>query len=120
MNLIQLLVIKLHPEPVFIDGKVNSIEVVVHSKTKSVVVPETIDAGRQLILEDGRVTYSGVETTLGISKTSIDSIFHEYLTDKKICSRWISHNFSIAQKNLCRLVERNDPKIRSLCFETCL
>ena len=64
----------------------------------SVVVPETIDAVGQLILQDRNVTYREIETTLGISGTSIHSILHEHLTVKKICSRWMPHNLSIAQK----------------------
>ena len=55
-------------------------------RPKSVVVPETIDAVRQLILYDRHVTYREIETTLGISGTSIHSILHEHLTVKKICS----------------------------------
>ena len=47
---------------------------------KSVAVPETIDAMRQLILQDRHVTYREIETTLGISGTSIHSILHEHLT----------------------------------------
>ena len=47
---------KLHLGPVFIDCMVNSTEVVVHEfredRPKSVVVSETIDAVRQLILQD--------------------------------------------------------------------
>ena len=54
------------------------------------VVPETIDAVRQLILQDGHMTYREIETTLGISGTSLHI--------KKICPRWILHNLSIAQK----------------------
>ena len=50
---------------------------------KSVVVPETIDAVRQLILQDRYVTYREIETILGISGTSIHSILHEHLTAKK-------------------------------------
>ena len=70
---------KLYQGPVFIDGMVNSTEVVVHFKTNfwipnSVVVPETIDAVRQLILQDRNVTYREIETTLGISGTSIHSM----------------------------------------------
>ena len=44
---------KLHQGPVFIDGMVNSAEVVDEfreSRPKSVVVPETIDAVLQLML----------------------------------------------------------------------
>ena len=62
--------------------------------SKSVVVPETIDAVRQLILQDHHVTYREIETTLGISGTNIHAILHEHLTVKKICLRWIPHNRS--------------------------
>ena len=44
------------------------------------------------------MTYRQIETTLGISGTSIHLILHKHLTVKKICSRWIAHNSSIAQK----------------------
>ena len=48
--------------------------------SKSVVVPESKDALRQLILQDGYVTYREIETTLDDSRTSIHSILHEHLT----------------------------------------
>ena len=59
---------KLHQGPVFIG-----------------VVPETIDAVRQLILQYRHVTYREIETTLGVSGTSIHSILHEHLTVKINC-----------------------------------
>ena len=72
----------------------NSTEVVLHFQDefredhpKSVVVSETIDAVRQLLLQDRHVTYRDIETTLGISGISIHSILNEHLTVKKICSR---------------------------------
>ena len=52
-------------------------------RPKSVVVLETIDAVRQLILQDRYVTYREILTTLGISGTSIHSILHEHLTVKQ-------------------------------------
>ena len=67
--------------------------------SKSVVVPETIDAVPQLILQDRHVSYRAIETTLHIIGTSIRSILPAHLTVKRICSRWIPHNLSIAQKN---------------------
>ena len=70
-------------------------------RPKSVVVPEIIDAVRQLILQDRHVTYREIKTTLGISGTSIHSILHEHLIVKKICLRWIPHNLLIAQKKVC-------------------
>ena len=103
---------KFHQGPVFIDE-------FHEGRPKSVVVPETIDDVRQLILQDRHVTYRKIETTLGISGTSIHSILHEYLTLKKICSRWIPQNLSIGQKKkmLVPMVERNAPKIQSRCFD---
>ena len=47
-----------------------------------VVVPETIDAVRQLILQDCHVTYREIDKIV-ISGTSIHSILHEPLTVKK-------------------------------------
>ena len=104
MNLIKFLAMKLHQEPVFIDGMLNSTEVVVHSKTDFVKVVQNqllfrkpLLGVRQLILQDRHVTYR--ETTLGISGTSIHSILHEHLTVKKFFSYWVLHNLSIAKKN---------------------
>ena len=56
-------------------------------RPKTVVVSETIDAVRQLILQDPHLTYREIETTLGINGSSIYSILHEDLTVKKICLR---------------------------------
>jgi len=67
-------------------------------RPKTVVVPETIDAVRELIMEDRRVTYREIEASLGISMTSIHKILHEHLAVKKVCSRWIPHNLTIDQK----------------------
>ena len=52
-------------------------------RSKSIVVPETINAVRQLIVQDRHVTYREIKTTLGISGTSIHSIIQEHLTVKK-------------------------------------
>ena len=38
----------------------------------------------QLILQDRHVTYREIETTLGVSGTSIHTIVHEHLIAKKI------------------------------------
>ena len=53
---------------------------------------------RQLILQNRHVIYREIETTLGVSGTSVHSILHEHFNVKKICLRWIPHNLSIAQK----------------------
>jgi len=61
-------------------------------------VPKNIDAVRELIKQDRHMTYHEIEASLDISMTSIYKILHEYLAVKKICSRWIPHNLTIAQK----------------------
>ena len=53
---------------------------------------------RQLTIQDRYVTYCEIETTIGIGEINIHSILHVHLIVKKICSRWISHSLSIAQK----------------------
>ena len=83
---------------------------------KSVVVPETIDAVRQLILQDRHVTYSEIQTTLGISGTSIHSILHEHLTVKNIFSRWIPHYLLIVQK---KLISQSDKSASTIGSNAC-
>ena len=60
---------------------------------------ENIDAVQELIMQDRHVTYCEIETTLGISSTSIYKILHDHLAVKKVCSRWISHNLTKSQKD---------------------
>ncbi|GFT41022.1 putative mariner transposase [Nephila pilipes] len=67
-------------------------------RPKSVVVPEKINAVRELIKQDRHVTYREIEASLDISMTSINKILHEHLSVKKICSRWIPHNLTNSQK----------------------
>ena len=67
-------------------------------RPKSAVVPETIDAVRRMIEEDRHITYREIEPCLGIGASSAYQILHEHLAVKKICSRWIPHNLTIAQK----------------------
>lgn len=67
-------------------------------RPKSVVVPKNIDAVRELIKQDRHMTYREIEASLFISMTSIYAILHEHLAVKKICSRWIPHNLTVAQK----------------------
>ena len=77
MNLIQFLAMKLHHGPVFIDGRSSLQNEFREGRPNSVVVPETIDAVRQLILQVRHVSYREIETTLGNSGTSLHSIINE-------------------------------------------
>ena len=69
---------KLHQE--FNRGRSSLQDEFRECRPKSVVVPETIDAVRQLILEDRHVTYPEIKTALAISGTSIHSKLNEHLT----------------------------------------
>ena len=89
---------KLHQRPVLIDcmsefnrSRSSLQDEFREGRPKSVIVPETIDAVRQLILQDHYVTYREFETTLGISGTTIHSILHEHMTVKKKFIRVGSH-----------------------------
>ena len=69
---------KLHQEPVFIDGygefnrgRSSLQDEFREARPKAIIVPETINAVRLLILQDRHVTYREIDTTLGISGTSI-------------------------------------------------
>ena len=49
---------------------------------------------RKLVIQDRSLA------CLGISSSSINSRVHEHLAVQKICSRWIPHNLTIAQKKV--------------------
>ena len=101
MNLIKFL--KLHQGLVFIDGEFNRGRTSLQDefregRAKSVVVLETIDAARQLILQDRHVTYREIETTLGIIGTSVHSILHD--CKKKFVS--------VGSHTICQSVNQSD------------
>ena len=49
---------------------------------------------RRFIITANAITYCETETILSIYK-----MLHEHLAVKKICSRWITHNLTKAQKH---------------------
>ena len=118
MNLIQFLAMMSYQGPVFIDefnrGRSSLQDEFREGRPKSVVVPETINAVDQLILQDSHVTYREIDITLGVSGTSIHSILHEHLTVKKnLFALDSTRHVNCSKKGSCRLFERNAAKIRS-------
>ena len=69
-------------------------------RPKWAVVPENIDAVCKMIEQDRHVTYCEIEASLSSSSTSIYVILYEHLAVRKLCSRWIPHNLTIAQKKV--------------------
>ena len=53
---------------------------------------------RSLVLEDRRITYNMIQSTLGISSWAVSKILHEELGLHKLSSRWIPHLLSEYQK----------------------
>ncbi|GBP48437.1 hypothetical protein EVAR_32839_1 [Eumeta japonica] len=68
------------------------------SRPKSVVVPQNIDAVRELIMQDHHVTYRETKAPLGINMAGMHKMLHQDLAVKKICLRWIPYIMSIHQK----------------------
>ncbi|GBP32700.1 Metal transporter CNNM2 [Eumeta japonica] len=67
---------------------------------------KNIDDVRRMIKTDRHVTYYKIRVSLGIGMSQIQSILHKHSAKKKLCSRWIPHNFTEAQKkNPCHLVQ---------------
>ena len=66
---------------------------------------------RALIMQDPHVPFCEIESSLGISPSSIHSILHEHLAVKKIRSP------QSLKKDYWRLVHRNVGKILWRCFK---
>ncbi|CAH1963441.1 unnamed protein product [Acanthoscelides obtectus] len=79
-------------------GRVSLSDVPRVGAPKTEVTQENIDAVRKFIIEDRQVTYSEIEASLKISKTSIQKISHEELGVRKLVSRWIPHLLAEEQK----------------------
>lgn len=62
------------------------------------VTPENISAVHDLVCIDPHVTYEMLEATLKIGSAAIHQIIHEYLGLRKLCSRWVPHRLTEAQK----------------------
>ena len=79
-------------------------------RPKSVVIPNNIDAVSKMIEEDQHASYSEMEAYLVMSQITTYLILHEYLSAKKVCSRWTPHNLTEAQKearaNWCEEVKK--------------
>ena len=77
---------------------------------KLVVVPETIDAVHQLILQDRHMTYREIETTVEITRTSTHLILHEHLTVKK-------NLFALDPPYICQSFKKINQSEWQKCFD---
>lgn len=60
---------------------------------------ENIDAVKKLIIADRRITYRQIQEILGIGASTLNSILHEDLKVKKLCSLFIPHSLSESQRS---------------------
>jgi len=67
----------------------------------SSVVATNVDAMREMIKRDRHITYREIQTSLDINMKVIHTILHDHLSVRKLCSRWILHNLTEAQKQAC-------------------
>lgn len=61
------------------------------------VTDENIDAVRELVKDNRRITYKEIEATLGIGSSAVRTILHERLALRKVCSRWVPHRLTPEQ-----------------------
>ncbi|TND00015.1 MAG: mariner transposase [Bacteroidetes bacterium] len=61
------------------------------------VTDENIDAVRELVKDNRRITYKEIKATLGISSSAVRTILHERLGFRKVCSRWVPHRLTPEQ-----------------------
>ena len=59
---------------------------------------DNIELVRSSVVEDRRITYNMIQSTLEISAWAVSKILHEYLGIHKLCSRWIPHLLTDSQK----------------------
>jgi len=62
------------------------------------VVATNIDAVHEMIERDRHITYREIQAYLGIDMKAMHTILHDHLSIRKLCSRWIPHNLTEAQK----------------------
>ena len=62
------------------------------------VVTSNVDAVRDMIKVDRRVTYNEIKASLVIGMKAINTILHEYLKVRKLFCRWIPHNLTSIEK----------------------
>lgn len=58
-------------------------------RPRTAVVPENIDAVRNMIETEPQATYRAIQATIGIDMKQIHEILHEHLAVKKHDGRWI-------------------------------
>lgn len=81
-------------------GRTNVSDKFREGRPRTAVVPANIDAVKQMIEMDRHATYREIEASLGINVKQIHLILHKHLGVRKLCSRWIPHNLTDAQKKV--------------------
>ena len=64
------------------------------------VVATNVGAVSEMIERDRHITYREIQASLGIDMKAIYTILYDHLSVRKLCSRWIPHNLTEAQKQV--------------------
>ena len=59
---------------------------------------DNIDAVEKMMREGARVTYKGIEASLGIGSRCVAKILHIYLRVSKVSSHWVPQSLTDSQK----------------------
>ena len=65
------------------------------------VVPENTKKLHKLVLADCKLNLREIAEELKISESSVFTILHEYLSMRKLCSKWVLALLTIDQKHQC-------------------
>ena len=68
-----------------------------------------------MIERDWHITYREIQASLGIDVEAIHTILHDHLSIRKLCSRWIPHDLTEAQKQV-RVKWSKEIQLRSVKF----
>lgn len=69
-------------------------------RPNTAVTSENIEAVRQLVSEDPRITCKDLKSILEIGSASLDTILHKHLRLRKRCARWVPHSLTEEQKQV--------------------
>ena len=67
-------------------------------RPQTAVTHENVIRVEAMVRDDPRVTYHDIERTLGIASPQVSEILHQQLRLRRLCSRWVPHSLSDAQK----------------------
>ena len=79
-------------------GRTNTDDAKCSGRPNSTVVPKNIKEIHKMVLADRKLKSYKIADTLKISEGSVFTILHEYLSMRKLCSKWVPRLLTVNQK----------------------